>query len=188
MSAPAAVVTPPLPSAASLLPLATSILRNHHDAEDAVQDALVKMLVAEAGYQGTSEASRKCWERTVLKRTAIDLGRDKFRKIQKQEPFANIHSTNPYDGHQRWIAVNIKSDHTGVKYGITPSHEAATGDRETLERIFAAASPEELDVLRLRADGYTYEEIASLLGVGSQTPKVRMFRLRKRLERQGFKR
>ncbi|MCL1855873.1 MAG: sigma-70 family RNA polymerase sigma factor [Clostridia bacterium] len=50
--------------------------------------------------------------------------------------------------------------------------------------VAAHLTPSEIDMVRKRADGLTYEEIAPELGVHPKTVSGRMYRLRKRLQGQ----
>lgn len=140
--------------------LAVRMLGNLDDAEDTVQDALLKSYRAIDSFRGGFRA----WFLRIVYNQAVDSGRRRSTR----------------SGHESAAAVPEGS----------PSREAAPEQRETLARVRAAIArlPERRRAaLHLRVvDGMAYAQIGEVLGITAASARVYVVRARHELrERLG---
>ncbi len=146
------------------------MLGSVHDAEDAVQDALLRAWRGLAGFEGRS--SVRAWLYTIATNTALDVTRHRSRRElpvnfgpaarpgeQVDEPLADSVWLEPYP--DRWL--------TGAA-GSSP--EARYEQRESVELAFIVAlqqlPPRQRAVLILReVMGFSTAEISSQLGASA---------------------
>ena len=152
-----------------LYAFAFRLTRNHHDAEDLVQETLLRAFRAAARFRG--EATLGTWLHTI----ARNLAYNRYWHWRRRKGDATVSLDSPgaegdANAWQKAIAVD----------------ERATAEEQELERCVAEAIdrlPERhrtiLD-LRIRQHA-SYEEIARSLGVGLGTVKSRLARARERL-------
>ncbi len=136
-----------------LFALAVSLLRNHADAEDVLQETLA------GAYRGLAKFEQRASVKTWLTRILI-LQIAKWRRDQKSRRSEPIdpQSASPAD------------------------HESSAGHRMDVHAALATLSPEHQDVLVLREfEQLSYEEIADVLGVPRGTVESRLFRARAEL-------
>ena len=137
--------------------VAWSVLRNAHDAEDCVQDALLKL------YRGESWreiANERAFLGSVVWRMAIDR-RSTRRLVVEEEAGLQLADERP-----------------------TPEATAAKEDEREFLRELIAELPEELrDTLRLSAlEELNSREIGELMGVPEGTVRTRLMRARGELQ------
>ena len=154
-----AFVGPHLPV---LLRVAGSLCRNRHDAEDLVQDTLIRAFKGLDGFDG---ASPRAWLLTIMRN-------------------ANINSHR----RQRPGLLRDVTDLEGVadrRNPPAPSAEDAAATSAAAPWIAAALgrlSPRHLQVVRLvDVDGLTYDEAAAALGIPAGTVMSRLHRARRRM-------
>ena len=137
--------------------IAWSVLRHAEDAEDCVQEALLKLYRGEAWSQMTNE---RAFLGSVVWRLAID-------RRSARKPAAD-------DGEELQI----------VDSRPTPEAAAAAHDERQLLRAFIAELPDELrDTLRLSAfEELNSREIGELMGVPEGTVRTRLMRARAELQ------
>ena len=139
------------------------ITRNRQDAEDALQDSLLKAFTHLKTFQGKSTFS------TWLTRIAINSALMILRK--KRGYFEiSIDGTDDPDGkHERWEPKSLTED---------PESRLAREERETLLRDAVLRLPPVFqEVLELRqAREYTTREIAQALGISVAAVKSRLSR------------
>jgi RNA polymerase sigma-70 factor (ECF subfamily) len=144
-----------------LFRVAYGLLRNAHDAEDAVQDALLKLYRTDGWLR--MEDEKAFLARTVW-RSALDLaGRNKSAKTRADDPEVEV-----------------------VWNGSTPEQAVAEGDERELLRALIDALPEELrQPLVLSAiEEMTSREVAAALGIPEGTVRTRVMRARAELRRR----
>lgn len=142
-----------------LFRVAYSLLRNAHDAEDAVQEAFLKL------YRG--EAWRRMEdERAFLARTVWRLALDRARKNGAQMQ----------DVAEMDLAGKERS----------PEGHAADEDERALLRQLIDALPEELrqPLLLSAVEEMTSREIASVMGIPEGTVRTRLMRARAELKKR----
>ena len=144
--------------------VAFSLLRNVPDAEDAVQEAFLKL------YRG--EAWRRMEdERAFLARTVWRVALD--RAPREKDRMADVGEIEITDG------------------GKSPEDLAAGGDERALLRQMIAGLPEELrqTLLLSSVEEMTSSEVAAVMGIPEGTVRTRVMRakaeLRKRFEAMG---
>lgn len=152
-----------------LYAFAYRLTRNHHDAEDLVQETFIRAFRAAARFRGESTLST--WLHTI----ARNLAYNRYWYWRRRKGDATVSLDSP----------SAQGDANAWQKAIAVDERATTEERE-LEHCVAEAIdhlPERdrtiLD-LRLRRHA-SYEEIASALGVGVGTVKSRLSRARERL-------
>ena len=138
--------------------LAVRMLRNEQDAQDAGQEALLKMFRSLHTFKG--EAALSTWVYSITKNTCLDILRKLKRK--KEESIENV--AYMYE----------------AKAAEMPEHVAI--QKESLANIASLIeslpdAQREVVVLR-EIDGYSYEEIAQILQISLGTVKSRLARAR----------
>lgn len=152
-----------------LYAFAYRLTRNHHDAEDLVQETFLRAFRAAARFRG--EATLGTWLHTI----ARNLAYNRYWHWRRRKGDATVSLDSPgaegdANAWQKAIAVD----------------ERATAEEQELERCVAEAIdrlPERHRIildLRIRQHA-SYEEIARALGVGLGTVKSRLARARERL-------
>jgi len=143
---------------AALLRDARRILRNHEDAEDAVQDALFSAWRGAANFEG--RASSRTYLRTCVRNQAIQVLRNRARH-------GAVYSIE---------GTNIKPRARG------PGIEREIDARTLYARCVAKSERRNGALIPLLAGGdLTYAEIGTALGMSEAWVKTRVFRLRARL-------
>ncbi|WP_084413253.1 sigma-70 family RNA polymerase sigma factor [Desulfovirgula thermocuniculi] len=151
--------------------LSYQLTGNHDDAQELAQEVFVRAYRALETFRG--EADFGTW----LHRITVNL----YLNMKKRRSSAEL------------ISLDEPVD-TGDGE-VTRELRAATGDplealeerefREMVERALAELSPEQRAVLVLREiEGYSYEEIARLLGLSLGTVKSRLNRARESLKKK----
>lgn len=138
--------------------VANAVLHNEHDAEDAVQQALIAI------YQNISKISdiecpkSRSFIVTIVERKAIDLYRAK----------------------QRGASVSLEEEYIHVP---AVTHDDTLSDRSELARAMAALPARYREVLFLKYDhGYSDREIAAMLDMTAANVRKTVQRAKKKLE------
>lgn len=139
-----------------LLRYATSLAGNPEVARDAVQDVFVRYFVDRR--YGRLIASPRAWLYRVLHNCLVD--RMRASATRKQEDPESLESLP----------------------AATADPEEAARDSETARTILSVLSPRELACLRLHAEGLTYDEISSVLGIQPGTVGALLARVRRKLQ------
>jgi RNA polymerase sigma-70 factor, ECF subfamily len=141
------------------------ITRNWHDAEDALQDAMLRAFSHLRDFQEKSSFS------TWLTRIAINSALMMLRKkrVCYEIPFEGIDDSG--DNYERWEAKSPAED---------PESQLARKEREELLKDAILRLPRVLrEVVELRqARGYSTREIAQALGISVPAVKSRLSRAR----------
>ena len=137
--------------------VAWSVLRHSEDAEDCVQDALLKLYRGESWQQMTNE---RAFLASVVWRLALDR-RAARRPAAEEEAELQLADSRP-----------------------TPESAVAEDDERELLRELIAGLPEDLrDTLRLSAlEELNSREISELMGVPEGTVRTRLMRARAELQ------
>ena len=154
-----AFVGPHLPV---LLRVAGSLCRNPHDAEDLVQDTLIRAFTGLDGFDG---AHPRAWLLTIMRNANINRNR-------RQRP-GLLHDATDLAG---------EADRRNP---ASPSAEEVAATRAPAPWIADALgrlSPRHLQVVQLvDVDGLTYDEAAAALGIPAGTVMSRLHRARHRM-------
>jgi len=151
-----------------LLQIAVASTRNASDAEDIVQEALMR------GFRGIKRFRGDCplriWLSRIVVRVAINHHRSLARRLKRWVFFADLGVT--YED--------------GSVQEFEPPDAAANFDREALldMRKHVNRLPDEfrMPLVMLAVDGLTIPEIAAILEIPEGTVKSRIFYARKRLK------
>jgi len=136
--------------------LAWNILRNQTDAEDAVQEAFLRVYRGIGTFKGTARLST--WVYRILVNACHDIGRQRRRRRDETEL--------------------VPEDHL-------PGTTSASGDaslRLALERAVAGLRPRQRDVFLLfEVEGFLHREIAEILDIPEGTSKALLFDAKREL-------
>src|SRR5436190_190772 len=151
-----------------LLQIAVASTRNPTDAEDIVQEALMR------GYRGIKRFRGDCplriWLSRIVVRVAINHHRSLARRLKRWVFFADLEAV--YDD--------------GSVREFEPPDPAGFFDREAVMdlRKYVGRLPDDfrIPLVMLAVDGLTIPEIAAILEIPEGTVKSRIFYGRKRLK------
>jgi RNA polymerase sigma-70 factor, ECF subfamily len=146
-------------------------LENSHDAEDAVQDALLSAYKHLDQFKGSAKMTT--WLTTIVTNSALTQLRKRPRQPHSSldEPLAHDQNTCMSD---RLADVRLSPED---EYTMTESHGH-------LMQAVGKLSPSSRKVIQLRVfDGLTTSETAHILGVPESTIKSRVLRARSQLKR-----
>jgi RNA polymerase sigma-70 factor, ECF subfamily len=149
--------------------LSLNMLRNREDAEDNVQNVLVKAFHNLNRFQGNSRFS------TWLVRIAINEALMKLRK-RSSERISDYKDANSSDDEPRMFPEieDVRQD---------PERQYMS--KELACKAFSGLNPSLQDTFILqKAEGWTNRELAQALGITVSTVKSRVFRARVRLRQQ----
>jgi RNA polymerase sigma-70 factor (ECF subfamily) len=150
-----------------LMQIAVASARNPIDAEDIVQEALMR------GFRGIKRFRGDCplrvWLSRIVVRVAINHHRSLSRRLK------------------RWVFFgDFEIDQESGSVGFDPPDKSANVPRELLMDMnkFVSLLPDEfrMPLLMLAVDGMTIPEIAEILEIPAGTVKSRIFYGRKRLK------
>jgi RNA polymerase sigma-70 factor (ECF subfamily) len=147
-----------------------SITRNHEDAEDALQDTLIRAYRALPSFEGRSSLS------TWLTRIAINSA---LMVIRKRRSRPEISFDQPLDSGEEGSSVDFLDD------GMNPEQLCDQDQRcERIRRAIQRLDPTLRSTLLIRISKETsMREIAHDLDVSLASAKSRLYRARKRLTR-----
>ncbi len=148
----------------SMFRMAYAILHNTA-AEDAVHDALVKIMANEDKIEDITSAKTKAYIILILKNTAID----QYRKNKRQ-------STIMLEGMENECALE--------KPSLEDAVISEEGYQHLLQRMKALDAKYKDILYCLYIYDYTQEETAALLGISANTLRVRLHRAKKMLLEQ----
>lgn len=140
--------------------LARYLLRDEHDAQDVVQDAVLRALRYFDGYR---DGDARAWLLTIVRNCCLTFQR-RHRADRLTVPFAG-------DETER-LSDPIESDTLAIQ----------RSERAVLERAIATLPTEFREVIVLREiEDMSYKEISEVVGVPIGTVMSRLARARKRL-------
>ncbi len=148
--------------------LAFGVVKNREAARDVAQDVFLKTYRDLAGFEG--KAKFKTWLYRITMNAAIDVARQKKYVTESLDP------TDATDEEDK-APVVIEDKTAG------PRELASRAEwRELIERGLDELSADHRAVLTLREwQGFSYEEIAEMLGIEIGTVMSRLFYARKKL-------
>ena len=156
--------------------IALSYLKNQEDAEDALQDSLLKIYRGLSRFQETSRFST--WVYRVVVNTCLDhIKKNKRQKDRILSFSGEDREENPFD------AVSMLRDESAEPERHMLQKEKTQIILACLERI--APSLREVVVLR-DVQGFSYGEIAQILDISEGTVKSRLSRARQAVKEMFF--
>lgn len=154
-----------LPHLGAAYTLARYLLRDDHDAEDVVQDALLRAFTYRGTFRGEGTQGAKAWLLTIVRNTALSWRR-------RGPARANL---TEFDETQHSDEGAAENPETSLL-----ASEARGSVREAIDRL----PPEFREVILLREiEGLSYREIGEVVGVPVGTVMSRLSRARERLQR-----
>ncbi len=148
--------------------LSLNMLRNREDAEDNLQNVLVKAFHNIARFEGNSQFS------TWLVRIAINEALMKLRK-RNSERISDYQNANESDDDTHFPEIEDVRQDPERRYMI----------KELARKAFRGLNPSLQDTFILqKAEGWTNRELAQAMGITVPTVKSRIFRARVRLRQQ----
>lgn len=154
-------------SRAKLTRLAASVIKDYHEAEDAVQEAYLRAHRHRHQFQGRS--TLQTWMYRITVNTAID---SRKRRAQRLGQAAFIPDLSSDDGPE----FDIKAEHVDVENEVEANdllHEV----RQKMGQLSKAVRV----VIELAAQGFTHQEISQRLNISESASKVRLMRGRDKL-------
>lgn len=152
-----------LPLKDELFRLALRITLNRADAEDVVQETMLKVWNRREHWEELESIEAFCL--TVCRNMALD----KLKRVDNQ-------NSSLEEGHDR----------ADRSYAADPEHQAIERDRVDLVRKLMGQLPEkQRTCMQLRdIEGKSYKEIAQILGITEQQVKVNIFRARQTIKQK----
>jgi RNA polymerase sigma-70 factor (ECF subfamily) len=146
-------------------------LRNPHDAEDAVQDALLSAYTHLDQFKGSAKMTT--WLTTIVTNSALS-----YLRKRPRQPHASLDEPLPHDG-----GSCLSDSLMDVRRG--PEDECALSELNShLMQFMSELSPSFREAIQLRDfDELTTSEAADALGVPESTIKTRVSRARLQLKR-----
>lgn len=151
-----------LPHLSAAYGLARYLTRNDADAEDIVQEAMLRAFRYFGGFRGDGVTQSRAWVLTIVRNTAHSWRRKRRPEDDALAFDETVHS----------------------EAGDDPAAELARGDsRETVAQALAGLPPDLREVIVLReVEGLSYKEIAEVAEVPIGTVMSRLSRARRRLQ------
>ncbi len=143
--------------AAGLLRFAVVTIRNHEAAQDAVQEAFLRYFISRS--HGQRIQTPRAWLFRVLRNYILDSMRSS--SVKREIGMEQVQQV-----------VDSRQD-----------PEVSYHHRELARRVSSLLAPRELECLRLRNEGFGYEEIATILSLRSGTVGALLSRGQKKIRK-----
>ncbi len=149
---------------------AWSVLKNHMDAEDAVQETYMKAFTSMENYTGQSSLST--WLTRIVLNTAID----RRRKLKRHQADLQANNVTMIEQYRSLLMSGIAT---------SPESELARKEISVLLKDAVSRLPDDFrPVFVLRdIEGLSVRETAEALGIKEATVKSRLFRARRLLRK-----
>ncbi len=140
------------------------IVKDSKEAEDVVQDIMVKVWNKRAEWDQWHSLEAMCM--TMTRNLSIDRTRSKHRRVSE-----------------------IPENYDRVSDGLNPEQQAASNDMmDHIRRLIEKLPPKQRNVLELRdIEGYSYKEIGELLDISLSQVKINVHRARHFLKKELLK-
>lgn len=154
-----------------LLGLLIRKLRRHEDAQDALAITFYKAWRARSSFRG--DASGKAWLYSIASNVALDMLRVRRRRLVEDE----LELAEPE-------RIQATEETVLDPVSITLSREGQDSTRRALGQAMARLPQEDRHLVELfYYDGWTYQEIGSLVGASFSQIRGRLHRIRNRMKR-----
>lgn len=150
-----------LPLKDKLFRLALRITMNRAEAEDVVQDTMLRVWGRRDEWEGMESVEAYCL--TVCRNLAID--RSQLKESQNEE----------------LTESNANTPDSADPYSLCVRNEQMA----LIHRLISGLSEKQRTILQLRdVEGKSYKEIADIVGVSEEQVKVNLFRARQKIKQQ----
>jgi RNA polymerase sigma-70 factor (ECF subfamily) len=159
--------------------IAYSILRNHHDAEDATQECFLKVFKLAQKTKGLSDVrNTKTWLARVAWTTALDR-RSRRAAVAEHEVSFGFPDMAPSETSAEQAGVEGFKDPAATPDELAAGHEM----RRTMERLIAALPEDLRQPLELSTvQELNSAEIAEVMGIPEGSVRTRLMRARRLLK------
>lgn len=141
----------------SLKALSRRLMRRAEDAEDLVQESVLKALAAEGSFDGEN---LRAWMFTIMRNHAINFHKKRSHRAEREDL--------------------VSSSSCGVWAGVRPLPPDSGVDGAAVRAALSSLSPDRRDVaLAFGLDGLSYKEIADEIGRPIGTVMSRLHRARR---------
>ena len=166
-----------LPLKNELYRLALRITLNPAEAEDVVQETMIKVWNRRDRWEELDSIEAFCL--TICRNISLD----KMKKAENQNP--RLESLRVGE----WNSGTDGHDAPDHGYSSNPEEQALQRDRIALDRQLIDNVPEkQRSCMQLREfEGKSYKEIAQILGITEEQVKVNIFRARQQIKQQFIK-
>ena len=166
-----------LPLKNELFRLALRITLNRAEAEDVVQETMIKVWNRRDHWDEIDNIEAFCL--TICRNISLD----KMKKAENQNP--SLESLRVGE----WNSGTDGHDAPDHSYSSNPEEQAMQRDRIALVRQLIDNLPEkQRSCMQLREfEGKSYKEIAQILGITEEQVKVNIFRARQQIKQQFIK-
>ena len=161
----------------TLVRVAYTFFRNWEDAEDVVQETLIKVWNRRDRWEELDSIEAFCLS------ICRNISLDKMKKAENQNP--SLESLRVGE----WNSGTDGHDAPDHSYSSNPEEQAMQRDRIALVRQLIDNLPEkQRSCMQLREfEGKSYKEIAQILGVTEEQVKINIFRARQQIKQQFIK-
>jgi RNA polymerase sigma-70 factor (ECF subfamily) len=150
-----------LPTKNKLFRFAFRILESHEEAEDVVQDVMIKMWDKRADLPNYQNV--EAWCMRLTKNLSLDKLKSKHRQTHRQN-----------------VEIDVAS------FLLNPDRELELNDTVShIEKMMNELPEKQKMVMQLRdIEGYSYQEIADVMEISMSQVKVNLFRARDKVRQQ----
>lgn len=157
--------------------LALSVMGNHEDARDVIQEAFLKAYKKLSTFRGQS--SFYTWLYRIVFNLAIDEKRKRYRTMELSVGETSSLDASAYGNKEKSAGSSL------ISTTSNPEHEFHRAElRQHLQQGIQSLSPDHRAVILLReVDGLSYDEISKVVGCNKGTVMSRLHHARKRLQK-----
>lgn len=157
--------------------LALSVMGNHEDARDVIQEAFLKAYKKLSSFRGQS--SFYTWLYRIVFNLAIDEKRKRYRTLEMSVGETSSLDASAYGNEDKSVGTSL------ISPSSNPEHEFHRAElRQHLQQGIQSLSPDHRAVILLReVDGLSYDEISKVVGCNKGTVMSRLHHARKRLQK-----
>ena len=145
------------------------VLKNHEDAEDTLQNVLVKVYQRLDGIEENSRFSSWLF-RVTFNEALMTLRRNRARHEDTSVDISSVDGTGYADAELQDVRTNNERQHMNRELAV----KAMLRLNPALRRAF----------LLHKREGWTHREVARALGITQATAKTRVFRARRQLRQE----
>lgn len=145
------------------------VLKNHEDAEDTLQNVLVKVYQRLDGFKQTSSFSSWLF-RVTFNEALMTLRRNRSRRQEDSVEISSVDGSGRGTAGLQDLRINNERQHIHRELAYLAMHRLS--------------QPLRVAFLLHKREGWTHREMASELGISQETAKMRVFRARRQLREE----